>query len=241
MKIALLGYGKMGKELEQVALERNHRIVLRADIETISSLKDSELKAADVALEFSTPDSAFDNVLRCINANVPVVCGTTGWASRLDEIKSICTQKSGAVFYAPNFSIGVNIFFEINRHLAQLMKAHTEYEPEIEEIHHIHKKDKPSGTAISLAETIIAAGGKKTQWKLRESKNVSAEKEIAITSVRENEVPGIHSVKYISKEDELEIIHRAKGRRAFARGAVLAAEWLQGKKGFFGMKDMMSL
>lgn len=241
MKIALLGYGKMGKELEQVALERHHQIVLRADIDTISSIKDSELKTADAALEFSTPASAFDNILRCIHTGVPVVCGTTGWTQRLGEIKNICAEKNGAVFYAPNFSIGVNIFFEINRYLARLMKGHTEYEPEIKEIHHIHKKDKPSGTAIALAETIIDSGGKKTQWKLREATNGSAEKELLITSVRENEIPGTHSVKYLSKEDELEIIHRAKGRRAFARGAVLAAEWLQGKKGFFGMKDMMSL
>jgi 4-hydroxy-tetrahydrodipicolinate reductase len=239
MKIALLGYGKMGKELEQVALERNHRIVLRVDVDTVSSLKDSELQAADVALEFTAPASAFENILRCIQAGVPVVCGTTGWTERLDEIKKICKEKNGAVFYAPNFSIGVNIFFEINRRLAELMKNHTNYEPEIEEIHHIHKKDKPSGTAIALAETIIAAEGKKTGWKLKDSKNISAEKEITITSVRENEVPGIHSVKYLSQDDELELIHRAKGRRAFASGAILAAEWLQGKKGFFGMKDMM--
>jgi 4-hydroxy-tetrahydrodipicolinate reductase len=239
MKIALLGYGKMGKELEQVALERNHRIVLRVDVDTISSLKDSELQSADVALEFTTPASAFENIMRCINAGVPVVSGTTGWTERLEEIKKLCKEKNGAVFYAPNFSIGVNIFFEINRRLAELMKNRADYEPEIEEIHHIHKKDKPSGTAIALAETIIAAGGKKTRWKLHDVKNVSVENEITITAVRENEVPGIHSVKYLSQDDELEIIHRAKGRRAFAAGAILAAEWLQGKKGFFGMKDMM--
>jgi 4-hydroxy-tetrahydrodipicolinate reductase len=239
MKIALLGYGKMGKELEQVALERNHHIVLRVDVDTISSLKDSDLQSADVALEFTTPASAFENVMRCVQAGVPVVCGTTGWTERMDEIKKACKEKNGAVFYAPNFSIGVNIFFEINRRLAELMKNHTNYEPEIHEIHHIHKKDKPSGTAIALAETIIAAGGKKTQWKLRDSKNIPAENEMIITAVRENEVPGIHSVKYLSQDDELEIIHRAKGRKAFASGAILAAEWLQGKKGFFGMKDMM--
>lgn len=239
MKIALLGYGKMGKELEQVALERNHRVVLRADIDTISSLKDSDLQAADAAMEFSTPSSAFENVKRCIHAGVPVVCGTTGWTERMEEIKSLCIEKNGAVFYAPNFSIGVNIFFEINRRLAELMKNRPDYDLEIEEIHHIHKKDKPSGTAIALAETIIAAGGKKTRWKLRDDKNISAEKEIMITAVRENEIPGTHSVKYISKDDELEIIHRAKGRRAFASGAVTAAEWLQGKRGFFGMKDLM--
>lgn len=239
MKIALLGYGKMGKELEQIALERNHRIVLRVDVDTASSLKDSDLQSADVALEFTTPASAFENIMRCIQAGVPVVSGTTGWTERLDEIKKSCKEKNGAVFYAPNFSIGVNIFFEINRRLAELMKNYTNYEPEIEEIHHIHKKDKPSATAIALAETIIAADGKKTQWKLRDSKNISAEKEITITAVRENEVPGIHSVKYVSQDDELEIVHRAKGRRAFASGAILAAEWLQGKKGFFGMKDMM--
>jgi len=239
MKIALLGYGKMGKELEQVALERNHRIVLRVDVDTISSLKDSELQSADVALEFTTPASAFENVMRCIHAGIPVVCGTTGWMERMDEIKKACKEKNGAVFYAPNFSIGVNIFFEINRRLAELMKNRPNYEPEIEEIHHIHKKDKPSGTAIALAETIIAAGGKKTRWKLRDMKNISEENEITITTVRENEVPGIHLVKYLSQDDELEIIHRAKGRKAFASGAILAAEWLHGKKGFFGMKDMI--
>ncbi len=239
MKIALLGYGKMGKELEQVAQQHNHRVIIRADVENISSLKDSELKSADVALEFSTPASAFENILRCINAGVPVVCGTTGWTERIEEIKSVCREKNGAVFYAPNFSIGVNIFFEINSRLAELMRNRTEYEPEIYEVHHIHKKDKPSGTAIALAETIIASGGKKTQWKLRDNKNVSTEKEIMVTSVRENEVPGIHTVKYFSQDDEIEITHGAKGRRAFASGAIMAAEWLQGKKGFYGMKDMM--
>jgi 4-hydroxy-tetrahydrodipicolinate reductase len=239
MRIALLGYGKMGKELEQVALERNHSIVLRVDIDTIQSLKEADLKTADVALEFSTPASAFDNLMRCINAGVPVVCGTTGWSGRMEEIKSACETKKGAVFYAPNFSIGVNIFFEINRRLAELMKNRSNYEPEIEEVHHIHKKDKPSGTAIALAETIIASKGKKTHWKLRDNKNESAEKEIMITSVRENEIPGIHTVTYTSPEDEIRIIHSAKGRRAFAMGAVMAAEWLQGRKGFFGMKDMM--
>lgn len=238
MKIALLGYGKMGKELEQVALERGHKIILRADIDTISSLKDSELQLADAALEFSTPASAFGNLSRCINAGVPVVCGTTGWTEQLEEIKSECRKKNGAVFYAPNFSIGVNILFEINRRLAVLMKNQGEYEPSIEEIHHVHKKDKPSGTALALAETIIASGGKKTGWKLEGSKDIS-NKDLIITAVRENEVPGIHSVKYVSKDDEVEIIHRAKGRRAFATGAVMAAEWLQGRKGFFGMKDMM--
>ena len=239
MKIALLGYGKMGKELEQVALERHHEVILRADIENIFALKDSELKSADVAMEFSTPASAYENVLRCIHAGVPVVCGTTGWTERLEEFKTICREKNGAMFYAPNFSMGVNIFFEINSRLAQLMKTRTDYEPEIQEVHHIHKKDKPSGTAIALAETIIAAGGKKTQWKLSGAQNTPAKKEIIITSVRENEIPGIHAVKYLSQDDEIEIIHRAKGRRAFASGAIMAAEWLQGRKGFFGMKDIM--
>jgi len=246
MKIALLGYGKMGKELEQIALERNHEIILKVDEKSFDNNDISKLKMADAALEFSVPEAAYSNIVSCIEAGVPVVSGTTGWLEKMEEVKSLCTKKNGAFFYSPNFSIGVNIFFELNRKLAKMMSVQKNYYPFINESHHVHKKDKPSGTAIKLAEDIIRLHGSKKNWKVTEvnnsdKMNVRDGEELLIFSERIDEVPGTHEVKYFSNDDEMIISHRAKSRRGFALGAVLAAEWLQGKIGIFGMNDMLKL
>ena len=240
MKIALLGYGKMGRELEQIALERQHKIILKVDEKSFSDDDIKKLGEADAALEFSVPDAAYSNIVRSIESGVPVVSGTTGWLGKMKEVKSLCEKNKGAFFYSPNFSIGVNIFFELNRKLASLMSRQENYEPFIREVHHVHKKDKPSGTAIQLAEDIIRSEGLKKEWKLSEE-NSKAGEELMIFSERVDEVPGTHEVKYVSADDEIIISHRAGNRRGFALGAILAAEWLQGKKGIFGMNDLMKL
>ena len=240
MKIALIGYGKMGKELEHVSLERGHQIVLKVDEQSFSDEDISILKQADAALEFSVPASAYSNIVTCFDAGVPVVSGTTGWLERMEEIKSECRKKNGAFFYAPNFSIGVNIFFELNRKLGALMNSQPAYQPSVLEIHHVHKKDKPSGTAIKLADDILRSNTKLKSWKLEEQRT-GANDELVIIAERKDEVPGFHEVKYISDVDEISIVHNANSRKGFALGAVLAAEWLQGKKGTFGLSDMLNL
>ena len=246
MKTALLGYGKMGKEIERTALERKHEIILKVDEQSFIDDDISKLGGADAAIEFSVPVAAFKNIITCFEAGVPVVCGTTGWTERMEEIKSECKKKNGTFFYSPNFSIGVNIFFELNRKLASLMKEQKNYEPFIHEVHHVHKKDKPSGTALKLAEDIIRSGGNKTKWEPADENFSEEEKnkrgnELLVFSRRENEIPGTHEVKYISDDDEILITHKAYNRKGFALGAVLAAEWLQGRKGIFGMNDMLKL
>lgn len=232
MKIALLGYGKMGRAIEQVALNRGHEIVIRKDLEPL----DTDLKAADVAIDFSHPDAAFENIINCFDNGVPVVCGTTGWLQKYQEAVAYCREKKGSFIYASNFSIGVNLFFNLNAYLAKLMAPVAEYEAEMEEVHHIHKLDAPSGTAITLAEGIIAEGRKKG-WSIGE-----AEKdEVFIRVKREGEVPGTHTVTYSSAVDAIEIRHTAFNRSGFALGAVVAAEWLRDKKGVFQMKDVLGL
>jgi len=238
MKIALLGYGKMGKEIEQVALAMKHEIVLKIGTNNLRDLTTENLKKADVAIEFSTPNTAVNNILKCFEASIPVVAGTTAWLDKMDEVKKICMEKNQAFFYASNFSIGVNLFFKLNEYLAGMMKSHPEYFPAMEEIHHIHKKDAPSGTAITLAEGLIKARGNMNKWILGESTN---EQELPIHSKREGEVPGTHIISYISKVDKIQISHVAFSRKGFAEGAVHAAAWLIGKKGVFGMKDMLEL
>ncbi len=232
MKIALLGYGKMGKTIEKIALERGHEIVLKVDVNHPAY----DIKVADVAIDFSQPEAAFDNLKNCLDQSVPVVCGTTGWLSKYDEIINICKEKDGAFIYASNFSIGVNLFFKVNEYLAELMNNIEGYEVELEEIHHIHKLDEPSGTAISLAEQIIK-NSKKEKWNL----NRSDKKNLKIHSKREGEVPGTHSIKYTSNVDAIEIVHTAFNRNGFAQGAIVAAEWLSGKKGVFTMKDVLGI
>jgi 4-hydroxy-tetrahydrodipicolinate reductase len=236
MKIALLGYGKMGKTIEQLALNRNHEIVLRVDEHNAGTYSDAELLQADVAIEFSTPRSAFGNIMRCFQCNVPVVVGTTGWLDRIDEVKNTCHEHGQSFFYASNYSIGVNIFFRLNEQLARMMNGYGEYDVSLEEIHHIHKLDSPSGTGISLANGIIKNLDRKTSW-------VEGEKavpgQLPIVSRREGEVPGTHTVLYKSETDTISITHEAHSRKGFALGAVIAAEWLSGKKGVFGMNDLL--
>lgn len=236
MKIALIGYGKMGHEIEKVALERGHEIVCIIDENEEQKFNSPEFKSADVAIEFTSPKSAVGNYLKAFATNVPVVSGTTGWLERLDEIKSACENDNQTFFYASNFSLGVNIFFALNKHLAKIMNRFPDYDVRMEETHHIHKLDAPSGTAITLAEGILENFDNKTSWKLNETDN---ENELKIESFREGEVSGIHSIIYESEADTICITHDAKSRRGFALGAVLAAEFTKDKKGFLGMEDML--
>ncbi|CAN5343367.1 4-hydroxy-tetrahydrodipicolinate reductase [soil metagenome] len=241
MKIALLGYGKMGKTIESIALKRGHSIVLKLDKENADSTNDYELKQADVAIEFSTPSTAVGNILRCFNNEIPVVAGTTGWIERMDEVKKICLEKKGGFFYASNFSIGVNLFFQLNEKLAAMMKPFGEYKASMEEIHHIHKLDSPSGTAISLARGIISQNDNFKSYKdyPGELPSEIPAYELPIHSKRIGEIPGTHTVNYISEVDKISITHEAFNREGFALGAVLAAEFMIDKKGCFGMNDLL--
>jgi 4-hydroxy-tetrahydrodipicolinate reductase len=236
MKIALLGYGKMGQEIERIAEKMNHTIHLIIDSEDDWDKLGLELKNADIAIDFSMPSSVVDNIYRCFEANVPVVVGTTGWYEELDEIRNTCIEQGQTLFYATNFSIGVNLFFQLNSSLAKLMSERSDYEISIEETHHIHKKDAPSGTAIVLANDILQSVTRLGKWVNEKSENPS---EIGIKSFRKENEPGTHKVRYESENDIIEITHTAKNRRGFATGAVMAAEWLSGKKGWFEMKDML--
>lgn len=236
MKIALLGYGKMGHIIEEIALQRKHEIVLRINDENLNELTTENIQKADVAIEFTNPQSAVDNILFCLDHNVALVCGTTGWLSQLKKIEERCKEVNGTFLYASNFSVGVNIFFEINKKLISMVKTHPGYDVSIEEIHHTQKKDAPSGTAITLAEQIINEAGKKNKWVNNKSENKN---ELSIISKRIDEVPGTHSVKYFSNIDDIEIIHTAHNREGFAEGAVLAAEFIKDKKGIFSMKDVL--
>ena len=231
MKIALVGYGKMGKIIDEIATQRNHEIVARLN----ESPTSGNLNNADVVIEFSNPEVAFNNIKTCLENNIPVICGTTGWLDQKSEIEKIAAENNTAFLYGSNFSLGVNLFFALNEKLANLMKNFPEYNVQLEEIHHTHKKDAPSGTAISLAEGIIKNNQRFEGWKLEETK----EKELGIFAIREDEVPGTHSVFYKSSVDEIEIKHTAYSRNGFALGAVIAAEWIQGKTGNFSMKDVL--
>lgn len=238
MKIVLFGYGKMGKEIEQVATQRRHSIELKVDLHNADSIGKVDLQKCDAAVEFSTPNSAIGNIKKCFDSGVPVVVGTTGWYDKLEEVKKLLNEKSGCLFYASNFSIGVNVFFKVNEQLAKMMNKYSEYNVSVEEIHHIHKLDAPSGTAISLANQITNNLNRKKKWMNAKTKNIE---ELEIISKREDEVPGTHSVKYFSSIDDIEIKHTAHNRKGFALGAVLAAEFVKGKKGIFGMDDLMKL
>lgn len=233
MKIALFGYGKMGKVIEKIAIERGHEIVLKIEQGDASY----NLKIADVAIDFSTPTAAVSNINEAINCQIPVVCGTTGWLEAFESIKSLCHTKNGAFLYASNFSLGVNLFFELNRKLAQMMKPYGEYSMGIEEIHHTQKQDAPSGTAITLAEDAIKES-EYTGWSLGKSLDP---KQIGIEAKRIENIRGTHSVSYDSKIDSIEIKHIAKNREGFGLGAVIAAEWLFGKTGVFSMKDVLNI
>ncbi len=229
MKIALLGYGRMGQAIEKIAIDRGHTIVAKID-------KDNpdEAYEADVAINFSVPMAAYENITSAINKKIPVVCGTTGWLDRLDEVETLCQQNEGAFLYASNFSLGVNLFFELNVKLADMMQKQPLYTASIEEIHHTQKLDKPSGTAITLAEGIPSAGN---VWHLVEDNGEG----VPITSIRKDEVPGTHTVTHRSEIDEISITHTAHNRTGFALGAIIAAEWIKNKKGIFSMRDVLQL
>ena len=237
MKIALFGYGKMGKEIEQIALQRNHTVVLKIDKENSGSLTKEQLKQADVAIEFSTPDTVISNIYKCFEAQLPIVVGATGWYDKFEEIKSYCLKENHSLFYATNFSLGVNLFFKMNEHIAEMMNKFSDYEVTMQEIHHIHKLDKPSGTAITTAEKILANQTKKNNWSI----DKKSDTDLYIDVVRENEVPGTHTVFYKSDVDEISLTHKAYSRKGFALGAVLAAEFLHTKKGVYTMSDLLNL
>ncbi len=236
MKIALIGYGKMGHEIEKIALERGHEIVCTIDMNEDNKFETAEFKSADVAIEFTSPESAFNNYKRAFAADVAVVSGTTGWLEHLDEIKKECSENGKTFFYASNFSLGVNLFFALNKKLAKMMNQYDNYDVRMEETHHIHKLDAPSGTAITLAEGVIENIDRKDKWALDKAKDTA---DLQITSLRDGEVPGIHTVIYDSEEDSITITHDAKSRKGFALGAVVAAEFTNGKKGFLGMQDLL--
>lgn len=236
MKIALIGYGKMGKAIEKIALSRGHQIVSVIDINTADGFSSGEFKSADVAIEFTTPDTAFNNYMKAFEAGVPVVSGTTGWLDRIDEVKKMCKNEGKTFFYASNFSIGVNIFFAVNKYLAKIMNNFPAYDVRMTETHHIHKLDAPSGTAITLAEDILANVERKNRWTLDKEEQAA---DLPIHAIREGEVPGIHEIVYDSEVDYISIKHEAKSREGFALGAVVAAEFTAGKVGFLGMNDML--
>jgi len=237
MKIALIGYGKMGHEIEKIAISRGHTIVSIIDVSNIADFDSAEFKSADVAIEFSTPDSAIDNYRRCFRAGVPVVAGTTGWLSHMDEVKKACEDGKNTFFYASNYGLGVNIFFALNKYLAKIMNNYTDYDIKVEETHHIHKLDAPSGTAITLAEGILENIARKEQWVLDAKDNNS---DLPIYAIREGEVPGIHEITYESEADIISIKHDSKNRKGLALGAVIAAEFTKDRTGFLGMQDMLN-
>jgi len=236
MRIVLIGYGKMGKEIERIAIDRGHQIVSKIDIENPDDLISLTNKEVDVAIEFSNPVSAFFNIMKCIEKQIPIVCGTTGWLEKKAEVEKATQSFDSTFFYASNYSIGVNLFFKLNKQLAKLMQPHTGYDIYTNEIHHIEKKDSPSGTAITIAEGIMSQYPNKNKWVNNE---IPGADEIAIWSQRESTKPGTHTVKYISKVDQIEVTHEAFSREGFALGAVIAAEWILGKKGVLGMDDML--
>ena len=238
MKIALIGYGKMGKAIEEIALQRNHEILLKIDENNPGDFTKKNLSRVDVAIEFTGPQSAFDNIQKSIEWDVPIVSGSTGWLEKLDEIKKLCSSNNGTFLYASNFSIGVNIFFELNKRLAALMAPHEDYEVNITEIHHTQKKDAPSGTAITIAEEILENIPRKKSWVNHISDTTD---ELEILSERIDPAPGIHKVRYSSAVDDIEICHTAHSRKGFASGALLAAEYIHDKKGIFTMKEVLGL
>ncbi|MCX7986204.1 MAG: 4-hydroxy-tetrahydrodipicolinate reductase [Bacteroidales bacterium] len=238
MKIALIGYGKMGKMIEKFALERNHQITWKIDLDNHNDIKKISRDNTDVAIEFTSPESVVENLSMLIKQGVNVVCGTTGWKSQLTQIQEMAIQQQVGFLWSSNFSIGVNLFFKLNQYLAKLMSNYPQYTPEIEEIHHIHKKDAPSGTAITLAEGILKYIPKYSHWSLNKQENESS---LVIKAVREGEVPGTHIIQYNSSVDTIEITHKAKSREGFALGAVIAAEFIANKKGIFTMDDVLSL
>ena len=238
MNIAIVGYGRMGRTIEKIARARGHEISAIIDVDNQADLEKLSSKDVDVAIEFTLPESAFKNITGLLRQNISVVSGTTGWLDRFDEVEALTKKSESAFFYAPNYSIGVNLFFAINEYAARLMNKFEEFDVHLEEVHHIHKLDSPSGTAIRLAEDLIGQLDRKTSWK----NETSEEKEVLdILSSREPDVAGIHRTIYTGPLDKIKLEHIAEGREGFATGAVLAAEFIKGKKGIFSMKDIMDL
>ena len=236
MKIALIGYGKMGRAIEEIALQRGHILGLKIDVDSLESFTKENIFSCDAAIEFTGPHSAADNIIKCLEAGIPVISGSTGWLNAWDQVINCCETYQGSFIYASNFSVGVNVFFELNKKLAQLMVKLPEYEVSIEETHHTAKKDAPSGTAITLAEQVMKENTHKKQWVNHLSGN---EADLIITSKRIDPAPGTHSVKFHSVIDDIEIIHTAHSRQGFALGAVLAVEFIAGKKGVYTMQDVL--
>ncbi|MCM1291619.1 MAG: 4-hydroxy-tetrahydrodipicolinate reductase [Prevotella sp.] len=239
MKIALIGYGRMGRMIEEAAKERGHEIVCRIDADNLEDFASDEFRSADVAIEFSVPSCAVDNILKAFAAGVPVVCGTTGWLDSLPEIQRMCDNGDGTLFYASNYSIGVNIFMSLNRKLAAIMNRFPQYSPTLNEVHHIHKLDHPSGTALTLARETIDEVGRLNEWIEIEQGVSTEEYQLGISHERRGEVPGIHTITWESDVDSISMTHSAKSRKGFAIGAVMAAEWLKGHRGFFTMREML--
>ncbi|HSC52701.1 MAG TPA: 4-hydroxy-tetrahydrodipicolinate reductase [Phnomibacter sp.] len=238
MKVALLGYGKMGKTIERILTDRGHQVVLIIDKDNLSDLTTEALSKADVAIEFTNPESAINNLSKCFEAGVPVVCGTTGWLQEKAYVEKVCKEFNGGFIYASNFSIGVNIFFEVNKLLAKLIANHPSYDVKLTEVHHTAKLDAPSGTAISLAEQVLAQLPHKNKWV---NELNAAANEISIESIREDPAPGTHTVTYTSAIDDIEIKHTAHTREGFALGAVLASEFLAGKQGIYTMREVLGM
>ncbi len=241
MKIALLGYGKMGKVIERIATERGHEVIIRANTAVMSSLTPAELSRADVAIEFSVPHAAVANMQLCFAAGVPVVTGTTGWLNQLDAVKQSCEAAGGTLFYSSNFSLGVHLFFRLNKYLAALMQPHAGYKADVEEIHHVHKLDAPSGTALTLVNGLLDHYSRQPEVKtyMHSGPENPADNELPVVSIRTDEVPGTHTIRYTSAVDRISITHEAFSREGFALGAVVAAEWLPGRKGILGMDDLL--
>jgi 4-hydroxy-tetrahydrodipicolinate reductase len=238
MNIAIIGYGKMGKAIEEIALSRGHKILLTIDEHNLSDFNKENIDTCDVAIEFTGPHTAYDNVKKALAFDIPLVCGSTGWLDKLEEVNRLCKARNGSFIYSSNYSVGVNIYFEINKKLAELMERHKEYELQVTEIHHTQKKDAPSGTAITLAEQILERISRKKNWVNHVTDNPH---ELEIISERIDPVAGTHKVKYFSAIDDIEIIHAAHNRQGFALGAVMAAEYISNKKGIFSMKDVLNL
>jgi len=238
MKIGLIGYGQMGKAVEAAAIRRGHNVTIRIDENNLADFNEENLLKADVILEFTGPHSAFNNIMGILKAGVPVVSGSTGWLDKFDEVRKCCLDNNGAFFYASNFSLGVNILFALNRNLAKIMTNYPGYSPRIEEIHHIRKKDSPSGTALVIAEDIIRNHDQFDGWS---AELVPPHGKIPVTSIREGEVTGTHEIRYVSTDDVLSVRHEAFSRNGLAVGAVLAAEFLNGKRGIFGMNDLLGI
>ncbi len=238
MKIALIGYGKMGKAIEAIALDRAHKIVLKVDEDNLPAFNKENIQKANVAIEFTGPHAAYDNIIKLLELGIPVVSGSTGWLDKMNTVIDFCNKNNGTFIYASNFSVGVNLFFELNKKLSALMHPHQQYSVSIEETHHTEKKDAPSGTAITLAEGIMKTYTQKSKWV---NDTAPQADELLIISKRIDPAPGIHTVCYTSEVDDISITHTAHGRKGFALGAVVAAEFLNGKKGIFTMKEVLGL